>query len=386
LRGIQRLLSLPSELIERELTLRRDDGQTEFVRAWRCRYSALKGPTKGGVRFSAASSTDEVNRLALLMTLKCALLDLPFGGAKGAVQIDPDELSVNERHELARAYGELFSDVLRPENDIAAPDVATGPEDMEYMLDGLKQTQSGNARGAITGKLESSGGLSIRNGATGRGAVFLLEQLQTDLNINLSSCRVAVQGMGKAGLEFAQTMCEAGATVVAIADSSGTVENADGLNMSSVSQKKADGKLDYNGAPETILDADVDLLCLAAISDAITQDNAHRLRCRLVIEIANAAISPDADTILAERDITVGPDILFNAGGVTASYLEWLSFCKGDKEQLEDREAIWRDRLASAAGSTAATVNECKGDWRLAAHLYALRDLNAIAEAQGLFE
>lgn len=383
---IKRLLSLPGELIERELMLRTDAGKTRFARAWRCRYNALKGPTKGGVRFSPISTADEVNRLGLLMTLKCALLDLPFGGAKGAVRIDAGALSRKERRQLAIAYGELFSDIIRPDNDIAAPDVATTPEDMEYMVEGLEPAHNSGSHGAVTGKPLDSGGLKIRQGATGRGAVFILKQLQDDLGLDLTDCRVAVQGMGKAGLEFARQVCAEGATLVAISDSNGMVHSDSGLDVDKVARQKKDGELDYDDESDALFGVETDILCLAAISDVITEDNVDQLNCRMVLEIANAAITPSADARLAEKDILVGPDILFNSGGVAASYLEWLSFCKGGSDKLGDIESMWRDRLTSAAGSAAASVEECEGDWRKAALLYALRDLNVIALGQGLFE
>lgn len=386
LKDIRRLLSFPAELIERELCLRTAEGETRFARAWRCRYNTLKGPTKGGVRFSPSSTADEVSRLGLLMTLKCALLDLPFGGSKGAVCINAEELSQNERRQLAIAYGELFSDVLRADNDIAAPDIATTPEDMENLIEGLKPAHNSGSEGAVTGKPLDKGGLPIRKGAAGRGAVFILKQLQDDFGVDLANCRVAIQGIGKAGLEFARCAATEGATIVAMSDSSGMISSRAGLNPDKVAQQKADGELHYGDAPDALFKVSADILCLAATSDVLTEKNSTGLEYRMILEIANAAITPTADKILADKGILVGPDILFNSGGVAASYLEWLSFCKGGSDKLGDIEAMWQDRLTSAAGSVAATVDECDGDWRSAALIYALRDLNAIALGQGIFE
>lgn len=386
LKHIRRLLSLPHEVIERELSLRRASGKTEYARAWRCRYNTLKGPTKGGVRFASSATSEEVSRLGFLMTLKCAVLDLPFGGAKGAVRINPGELSTKERYQLAETYGELFSDLLRPDHDVAAPDVATSSDDMEAMLAGIEQVANGEARGAITGKPEDMGGISLRKGATGRGAVLILERLAPDYGLTLEGATIAVQGIGKAGLEFARLAHEAGARIVAMADSSGTISDPDGLDIQAVAEGKSDGTLDYTGPSEAIISQEADILCLAAISDTITDANAPDLNCRMILEIANAAISPNADAVLVREGIAVGPDILFNAGGVTASYLEWLSFCRGGREHVPDMETKWRDRLITSADSLAATIDECEGDWRLAATLYAMRDLNVIAESQGVFE
>ncbi len=386
LKQIKRLLSLPHEIVERELMLRSDSGETRYARAWRCRYNTLKGPTKGGVRFASDATSDEVSRLGFLMTLKCALLDLPFGGAKGAVRIDPRTLSHKERYQLAEAYGELYSDILRPGNDVAAPDAATAPTDMEAMLSGIEQVVNGESRGAITGKPQDLGGISLRRGATGRGALFVLKKLQDDFGVELNSCRIAVQGMGRIGLQFARSAASAGATIVAISDSQGTLRNPAGLDIEQLTKDKQDGVVDYNDGPDAILETEAEILCLAAMSDALTEQNATVLNCALVIEIANAAINPGADEILRNRDIRVGPDLLFNSGGVAASYLEWLSFRKGGRENLGNINKLWEDRLLTSAHAVAATVEECEGDWRLAAMLYALRDLDAIAKSQGLFE
>lgn len=381
-----RLLSRPFEVVEREIKLGLSSGEMRYLRSWRCRYNALKGPTKGGVRFAPDASADDVSRLAFLMTLKCALLDLPFGGAKGAVQIDPSDLAVRDRRQLAEAYGELFSDMLSPEKDVAAPDVATSPQDMEAMLEGVQHFANGQAPGAISGKPEALGGLALRHGATGRGAMFVLQRLAKEYGLSGKGQRVAVQGMGKAGLEFARQAADHGMTVIAISDSTGMIHDPDGLDVQAVSDAKRDGSLDYCDESDALLKLDADVLCLAAVSDAVTATNATDLGCRMVVEIANAAIDPGADAILQKREIAVGPDILFNAGGVAASYLEWLSFQKGGRSKLGDLDALWEDRLVTSADAVAATLQEAEGDWRLAATLYAMRDLDVIARAQGMFD
>lgn len=383
---IKHQLSLPQEVIERELTVRRDNGDLAFMRSWRCRYSSLKGPTKGGIRFAKSATSDEVCRLGFLMTIKCALLDLPFGGAKGAVRIDPGSLSAKERYRIAETYGEIFADVLRPDHDIAAPDVATSSTEMEAIVSGIKQVANGLAKGAVTGKPEDLGGIALRKGATGRGAFLILERLSPDLDLDLRSATIAVQGIGKAGAEFARRAVEHGCKVVAVSDSKGLVRNRDGLDLENLLAAKKDGVVEYDDDAETIIREDVDILCLAAVSDSITPSNATELGARHVIEIANAAISPGADEILRKNNVSVGPDVLLNAGGVVASYLEWLAFQKGGISQLKDPSAQWADRLVTSAHAIAATVDECEGDWRMAAHLYALRDLNSIALAQGLYD
>lgn len=383
---IVELLQRPAELIERELRLVRDDGKIEYVPAWRCRYSDLKGPTKGGVRFSIGASPAEVKRLAFLMTLKCAAMDLPFGGAKGAVRINPACLSASERQQVGEMYGEVFADILRPDHDIAAPDVATGPSDMASMITGISRIRNGDARGSVTGKPVSLGGISLRNGSTGDGAAMLIEHLQQPLGFkNLEGLTVSVQGMGKAGLEFAKAMRSKGAKIVAMADSSGMIRNRDGLDLEAIRGAKSNGELDYDDSPDSILSVECDLLCLAALGDTVTSENVDKLSSGAIIEIANSAISPDADDALSRMEIRVGPDILFNAGGVVASHLEWAVFRAGGPKLVGNIDQIWKDRLTLSGDGIADLLDETEHDWRLAAELCALRELNAVAKAQSYF-
>lgn len=387
LKNVIELLRRPAELIERELRVVRDDGSIDHVPAWRCRYSDLKGPTKGGVRFSGAASPAEVKRLAFLMTLKCAATDLPFGGAKGAVKIDPSSLSSAERRQVGEMYGEAFADLLRPNHDIAAPDVATGPEDMASMIAGIHRVRNGDARGSVTGKPLGLGGIELRSGSTGEGAALLVEHLSKSLGLDaLEGMTVSVQGMGKAGIAFAKAMCERGATLIAISDSSGSVINRDGLDPEQIETDKSKASLDYTGESDDLLTEESDLLCLAALGDAINADNAYKLNSNVVLEIANSAIAPEADDLLRKKGVKVGPDILFNAGGVVASYLEWAAFRAGGPKLVGNMEQLWKDRLMLSGDGIADLLSETDGNWRLAAQLCALRELNAVAKAQSYFQ
>lgn len=387
LKNITDLLCRPAELIERELRIMRDDGSIEYVPAWRCRYSDLKGPTKGGVRFSGAASPSEVKRLAFLMTLKCAAMDLPFGGAKGAVKIDPDTLSAAERQQVGEMYGEAFADLLRPDYDIAAPDVATGPQDMASMIAGIHRVRNGDARGSVTGKPLGLGGIELRSGSTGEGAALLVDYLSEPLGLDqLRDATVSVQGMGKAGLAFARAMSERGAKIVAMSDSSGMVKNQDGLDFETLTQQKKTSEISYDGDSDEILSIESDILCLAALGDSIDAGNADQISSKVIIEIANSAISPDADETLRRKDIKVGPDILFNAGGVVASYLEWAAFRAGGAKLVGNMDDLWRDRLTLAGDGIANLLSDTNGDWRVAAEMCALRELNTVAKAQSYFQ
>lgn len=388
LKEICRLLSLPHEVIERELTIQRDDGRKQYARSWRCRYNNLKGPTKGGVKFAPSATSDDVSRLALLMTLKYALLDLPFGGANGAVGIETSDLTAKERYQIAETYSEVFSDILKPDHDIAAADMATSSCEMEAVVGGLKghRPAKEKANGHSNGKSEDSGGVAIRSGTAGHGAVLILNLLSEDIGISLDGARIAMQGIGEEGSEFARRAVKAGARIVSIADSAGTITDPDGLDVDTILKSKTDGVADYDASPDAVISAEADILCLAAGSDALTESNATQVKARFVLELANAAISPDADTILQGREIKVGPDILFNSGSAVASYVDWQSLRSSNRKSRRELADEWRDRLETSAYALAATAEECEGDFRLAALLYALRDLNSIAHSQGLFE
>ena len=387
LKNVIDLLRRPAELIERELRIVRDSGDIEYVPAWRCRYSDLKGPTKGGVRFSGVASPAEVKRLAFLMTIKCAAMDLPFGGAKGAVKIDPSTLSASERKQVGEMYGEAFADLLRPNHDIAAPDVATGPDDMASMITGIHRVRNGDARGSVTGKPLGLGGIELRSGSTGQGAALLVEHLIKPLDLEtIEGMTVSVQGMGKAGIAFAQAICERGAKLIAISDSSGVVIDRDGLDPAVIEKDKSNGSLDYSGDRDELFSEESDLLCLAALGDAVDDTNADKLSSKVVLEIANSAIAPDADKAIAAKGITVGPDVLFNAGGVVASYLEWAAFRAGGPKLVGNMEQLWKERLTLSGDGIADLLSETENDWRLAAQLCALRELNAVAKAQSYFQ
>lgn len=382
--GIRRLLSQPEELIEREIVLERDSGGVEHISAWRCRYNTLKGPTKGGVRYSHASSQDEVKRLAFLMTLKCALLDLPFGGAKGAVRINPSELSDRERNGVGEMYGETFADVLGPDRDVAAPDVATGPEDIAAMIQGMRYVANGRAVGAFTGKPNTLGGIQLRKGSTGEGAALIFDHLSEHMGVKLEGLRIAIQGMGKAGKQLARAMQGRGAVIVGFADSSGLISSPSGLEIENVFEQKSAGSLEYDCEASGILKTDCDVLCLAAVSDAITDANFQALNARYIIEVANAAISPSADKGLKDNGVVICPDILFNAGGVTASHLEWAAYRAGKSPSPDENEQRWTERLKLAADSVAELSEETEGDLRMAAMLCAARELDSAAKAQGV--
>lgn len=345
-------LSYPSATMAVNLQLMKDDGRYERLKAWRCQFNSLLGPGKGGIRFHHEVNADEVQTLAFWMTLKCALADLPFGGAKGGVRVDAKTLSAAERERLSREYVRAFADIVGPSQDIPAPDVATGAREMAWMADEYKRIAGGHEPHAFTGKPVSLGGVSGRAAATGRGGFFVLKNLSPDFEIKLEDSTVAVQGLGNASQYFLEAAVEAGIRIVAISDSSGTVCDPDGLDVDDIISQKRSGSsiADMNGVgrvsdPDEILAQECDILVPAALGDVITSKTVEQLRCSLILELANGPVSPDADSHVREAGIPVIPDILANAGGVIVSHLEWVQGLRGHAFNDDEVSQMMNARL-----------------------------------------
>ena len=323
--------------------LRRDDGSLETIHAWRAEHSLHKLPTKGGIRYADNVDAEEVMALAALMTYKCAVVDVPFGGAKGGIRIARERYSEGELQRITRRYAfELVrKNFIGPGIDVPAPDFGTGPKEMSWIADTYAQirTDDLNALGCVTGKPVSLGGIRGRAEATGRGLFFGVREACTfaedmkaiGLTPGLAGKRIIVQGLGNVGYHAAKFLHEGGAVIVGIAEREGAIYAADGLDPEAVwNHRKGTGSiLHYPGATSipdstTALEMDCDILVPAALERVITGDNAPRVRARLVAEGANGPTTEDADAILQQRGIMVLPDLFINAGGVTVSYFEWL--------------------------------------------------------------
>jgi len=375
-------LRMPKETVAVALPLRRDDGRLEMVRAWRCRYDDHLGPTKGGLRFHPSVDADEVEALAFWMTVKCALIGLPFGGGKGGVQVDYRDLSPFERERLSRAFASGFAHVFGPDRDIPAPDVGTGAVEMAWIANSYSNATGSQSGHVVTGKPVVLGGLAGRPNATGDGAYHALESLKDRLDLPKEGARLAIQGFGSGGRRFAEVAAMNGWTIVALADSSGTLFNGDGLDFSAaIKAKDAGGKLaDAEGgealAPEAVLTLDCDVLVPAALGGQITEKNAGDLRCGAILEIANGPVATAADETLRDRGIEVIPDILANAGGVFVSWLEWVQ----GRTQLpmDEREVSERlkERMTERSRQVGETASELETDLRTAAYVLAARRLN----------
>jgi glutamate dehydrogenase (NAD(P)+) len=317
----------------RELTVqvpvRMDDGHLEVFTGYRVQHNAARGPYKGGVRYHPDADLDEVRALASLMTWKTAVVDVPFGGAKGGVQCDPKLMSVREKERLTRRFTQTISYILGINRDIPAPDVNTDAQTMAWMMDAYS-SRFGYTPAIVTGKPVELGGSFGREAATGRGVVYCLEDVARDLSIDLDGATVAVQGFGNVGSWFARLVGELGCRVVAVSDVRGGIYNPAGLDVHAVFDWSRENA-SVVGAPNTesvtneeLVELDVDVLVPAALDRVVTQENADRVRARIVMEAANHPVTPAADDVLHGNGKVVVPDILVNAGGVTVSYFEWV--------------------------------------------------------------
>jgi glutamate dehydrogenase (NADP+) len=384
-------LKYPRETIKMRLLIRMDDGSRKSFLARRCRYDDTRGPTKGGIRFHPDTTVDEVETLAFWMTFKCAVMNLPFGGGKGAVRVDPRRLSKSELERLSRAYMQAFAHTVGPDRDIPAPDVYTNAMIMGWMADEYSQIVGSVSPAVITGKPIELGGSLGRGDATARGGYYLVCHLRERLDLP-ARLRVAVQGFGNAGQYVAALLAADGHQIVAVSDSSGAIARPDGLDVAALIKAKAAGHSVPSQAaaqdaeaiePAAVLATDCDLLVPAALEDMITRDNAGRIRARVLLELANGPVTPDADAILEQRGIVVLPDILANAGGVTVSYFEWVQNRQGfywDLEEVHRRLRRSMEREGQAVWEIATTK---RISMRSAAYVHALSRLAAAIEAHG---
>jgi glutamate dehydrogenase (NAD(P)+) len=349
-----------------QIPLQRDDGSVTPIWGYRVQHNGARGPYKGGVRYHPQADLDEVRSLASLMTWKTALVDIPFGGAKGGVQVDPTQLSRRELEGLTRRYLSQVSYIIGVYRDIMAPDVNTNAQTMAWMMDAYGQ-RAGHTPAIVTGKPVALGGSLGREAATGRGAVMVANEAVRDAGKRPEDLTMAVQGFGNVGSWTARLAAESGYRVVAVSDVRGGIIAEKGLDIQAVvaHARETGSVVDFPGAEPLdnaeLLELDVDVLVPAALGEVITKQNADRIAASLVVEAANAPVTPVADRILADRGVTVVPDILANAGGVTVSYFEWtqnIQQFSWTEERVNDelgrtlRRAYAEVRDRAAANST----------------------------------
>ncbi len=376
------LLRQPKRRVNANISLRMDDGSVEVFPSFRIQYNGSRGPTKGGLRFHPSVNEDEVDQLAFLMTLKCAVVDIPLGGAKGGIQVDPDELSEGELERLSRAYVREYHDIMGPDKDIPAPDVNTDEQVMAWMLDEYEHITGEAAPGVITGKPVELGGSEGRGTATSYGGAVLFDEFVDAEGIDAQT--IAIQGFGNVGANLALFLDERGYDVVAVSNVAGALYDPDGLDVPAVYDRHAEGgelsAPDAEGITnDELLALDVDVLVPAAVEDQITMENVEDVRATAVLEMANGPTTSAADQRLAERGVPVLPDILANAGGVTVSYFEWIQNTTHEyweesmvQEKLETQMRSAFDDLREIRNGNART-------WREAAYVQAV---NRVLDAE----
>lgn len=386
-------LSHPNRLLQVSIPVRMDDGSLKVFQGWRVQYDVTRGPAKGGIRFHPRVNGDEVTALSFWMSIKCAAVDLPYGGGKGGVQCDPRELSRMELERLSRGYMRAIYDVIGPDLDIPGPDVNTNGTVMGWMEDEHTLIARRQLPGVITGKPVGLGGSEGRIEATGRGALQVLSIWAERHKKKARKLTVAVQGFGNAGYHFARSASEQGFNIVALADSACTVYSESGLDVEAVHEGKKNGTLEphcknkkEHGKTlerDAVLNLDVDILVLAALENAVDEVNAPEIKASVVLEIANGPVTSKADTVLESRGVTVIPDVLANTGGVIVSYLEWIQNRTGEYWTEEVVNKKMEERISTQADLIFALADKEDIPLRTATYMQGIRRITDAMDNRG---
>lgn len=372
----------PQRIVEVDFPVKMDDGSFRLFHGYRVQWNDARGPFKGGLRFHPQTDLDEVKALAFWMTIKCAVANIPFGGGKGGVTINPKDLSKTELEDLTRSFTLAIADVIGPEKDVPAPDVNTTPQIMDWLADEYSKYVGKESLAVVTGKTLGHGGSEGRGTATGQGAYYVFEAYREKLGLDPESSTVAVQGFGNAGQEIARLFHHHGYKVVAVSDSQGGVHDENGLDIPELIRlKKETGRVVRLAEARDITNDELlrvpcGVLVPSALENAITADVAHEVKAQLVLEVANGPTTPEADAILAKRGITIIPDVLANSGGVTTSFLEWQQ--NMTNEHWTEAEVFTRLKpmMDDAAAGVMRTADEFGVTQREAAFIRALKKLD----------
>ncbi len=388
----------PKTSLTVSIPVRMDNGSLQVFQGYRVRYDDTRGPGKGGVRYHPNVTLDEVQSLAFWMTFKCALLDLPFGGAKGGITVNPKELSKAELERLSRGYVDAIADFIGPDVDIPAPDVYTNATIMGWMMDQYSIIKRQLSRGVVTGKPLTLGGSEGRNTATATGAFYVIQATLPKFDRHPQSTTVAIQGFGNAGSILAELLFSAGYKVVAVSDSQGGIYTPKGLDIPSIREyKNSSRSIKAVYCEDTVcnivehqiisnaelLALDVDVLIPAALENQITADNAHDVKAKFIFEVANGPIASAADPILESKGIYIFPDILVNAGGVTVSYFEWVQNRNGWYLTLEEVNRRLQVKMETETQKTWTLAQKLGIDIRTAAYVHGLTRLGEALDAKG---
>jgi glutamate dehydrogenase (NAD(P)+) len=389
------MIKEPRRATEVNLPVQMDNGSIRLFKAFRVQHSIIRGPAKGGIRYHPGVTLDEVKALAFWMTYKCAVVEIPFGGGKGGVIVDPTELSNSELERLSRRYFAELNDQFGPDRDVPAPDVNTNPAIMGWMMDTYSMHEKRYIPGVITGKPLELGGSAGRTRATALGVIFCIRQAAEHLNIRLNECRAAVQGFGNVGSYSALFLHEDGCKVVAIADVGGTYRCGDGLDVPAAMAYAKEHRglkgfekvsnCTFSPDPQAVLSEPCDILVPAALEEVITPEIAAKINAKIVAEGANGPTTGPADNVLTEKGIFIIPDILCNSGGVTVSYLEWVQNRIGYYWTEERVNEDLKRFMTKAFNDVLDASKEFKVNMRVAAFLVGIRRVTRAAEIRGLY-
>jgi len=376
------------------IPVRMDDGSVKIFTGYRVQHNFALGPTKGGFRYHPNVTLDEVRALAMWMTWKCAVMDLPYGGAKGGVKVDPKQLSEGELERLTRRYAFELIPIIGPEKDIPAPDVNTNPRTMAWFMDTYSMAVGYTSPGVVTGKPIEIGGSKGRVEATGKGVIFILNELVKKLDLKPENVRIAIQGFGNVGSHAALDAYRTGYKVVAVSDVSGGIYDPNGLNIPNVfdwvmqnPNKQITSYPDYSKITnkELLELEDIDVLIPAALEGVITENNADNIKARVIIEGANGPTTPEAEKILLGKNKIVVPDVLANAGGVTVSYFEWVQDLQSFFWEEEEINSRLKKIMVKAFDRVWTYSKEQNVSLRMAAYAYAVSKVARALELRGIF-
>lgn len=387
------LIKYPERELKVSVPIKMDDGSVRVFEGYRVQHSTSRGPCKGGIRYHQSVNEDEVKALAAWMSFKCAVVNIPYGGAKGGIKVDPSTLSRAELERLTRRYTAMILPIIGPEKDIPAPDVGTNAQVMDWIMDTYSMMNGYTIPGVVTGKDLEVGGSLGRPEATGRGVMIITMEVLDKYKLAPSEVSVAVQGMGNVGSVAARLLYEKGCKVVAVSDVSGGIRNPEGLDIPEicdfVKQRKLLKDYDAKGVEHidnhTLLTTKCDILIPAALENQITGEVAKELNCRLIIEAANGPTTVEADAVLEERGIVVLPDILTNAGGVIVSYCEWVQNLQSLTWDENDVNATLFKVMTRALTDVYHKARDYKISYRLAAYAVAIERLCTAKKKRGIF-
>jgi glutamate dehydrogenase (NAD(P)+) len=388
LRGV---LRMPKRELTVHFPVRMDNGRTRMFTGYRVQHNINRGPAKGGIRYDANVTLDEVKALAMWMTWKCAVVDIPFGGAKGGVIVDPKDLSDNELEHLTRRYATEISVLIGPNSDIPAPDVNTNSQTMAWIMDTYSMHAGYSVPAVVTGKPLSIGGSEGRNEATATGAVAVMKMAADELKMPLRDLRVAIQGFGNAGSIAAELLHDEGIRVVAVSDRSGGIFDERGLDVPALQHYKHEhGAVKGFPGSQSLSIADVlevpcDVLIPAATESVLTAENASRVQARIIVEAANGPTTPEADKLFFARGVRVVPDILANAAGVTVSYFEWVQDLQNFFWEPDDVQEKLSQVMAQAYTGVAKLAHDEDCDLRTAANMIAIRRVAEATQLRGIY-